>query len=140
MALDFQAGMFNVQSIEESCELPPLYKTLELVNEYYRLDVITFSFLFLCYIIICMCPSQVLNLKTIQQASMERQTINDYHNEVARIAEGIKPYLKQYIRYSNLSDLFESTNEGYKEKVLRQVNTKVNETIVSNNKRAINFQ
>lgn len=59
------------------------------------------------------------------------QIMNDYHNEVARVTEDMKPYLNQFIRFGNLSNLFESTKEKYIEKVLRQVVNQAIEIIVS---------
>lgn len=53
--------------------------------------------------------------------------MRDYQREVSQVIEGIKPYLQQYLLYSNLSKLFESTSDEFTSKVMERVEIEENE-------------
>lgn len=56
----------------------------------------------------------------------------EYFNEVDRVANAMRLYLEYYIMYSNLSDLFESTKEDYKRKIMQSIELKFEQIAVSN--------
>lgn len=70
-------------------------------------------------------------MKKKTRLGWEQRVEDEYYQDGVQVTEDIKLFLTQYIKYSNLSDLFESTNYEYIRRVRREVEMEYEDLVVS---------
>lgn len=70
--------------------------------------------------------------KKLQQPYEESNMRTFLDNEISQVIDGVQLFLNQYITYSNLTTLFDASNEEYRKRVMDQVAREKKEILVSN--------